>query len=347
MAKHILFLVHGMGEHCDGWSSDAQDLIKKLYSQYPGLDSIPFDERYEFKELRYDHIFEERRQQWRDNANSLIDELRGAEIGDSLLENLTEIAAAPVDNTFFGTHVLDVVLYRYFQIVADPVRVAVAEQIMEALNATGRTSSLRWSIIAHSLGTAVIHDTLDALYRTGFQTIPDSPLKSTDTRARVIMMVANVSRLLQTNVKAYQSLVKPNKDKAKGLCDYFIIAKHQWDPIIRPKEFNPDDNWPDLETKKARRFVPVTVTAFKEKDVHSLKHYLENPKLHIALFRALTARFMIDSQEEKASIEAYQKDTLEGKYDQLRQDVKKITPGENTDWKGIIGSIQDFLNLVK
>lgn len=347
MSRHIIFLVHGMGVHGEDWSSDVQNQIRSLYDRYPGLSCTPFEDRFEFSAIRYDHIFDELRTQWGNEPQEVVNRFAQTNIGNSTIEFLTGLARKPAEDTFFGSHILDILLYRFFPLVADRIRVDVASQIIETLAGTDETHVLRWSVIAHSLGTSVIHDTLDALYNTGFPDIPDSPLSPTDTRARVIMMVANVSRLLQTNVKAYNSLVRPGKDKSAGICDYFINAKHQWDVIVRPKEFDPDDQWPDLPTRMAHRFIPVVVTDFREKDIHSLRYYLENPKVHISLFRSLTARFMIHDDEEKAAIAAYERETLEGKYKDLRQNLKKIAPGENTDWKEVVSSIQEFLMMIR
>lgn len=347
MAKHILFLVHGMGKHDDGWSQDTQDLIKKLYGQYPELDLVPFDERFEFKEIRYDGLFEERREQWKSESGAVIKVLKAGGMEDSVAGRLAELAAAPAGDAFFGTHVIDVLLYRFISTIAEQIRVSVAKQLIQTIDAVPTRSLLRWSVLSHSLGTAVSHDTLHALYNTPIPGANDSPLSPADTRPRVIAMVANVSRVLQTNVKVYDSLVRPSIDKTRGLCDYYLSARHQLDVFTIPKQFDPDDSWPDSVTRNAGRCQFVVTSAITDKNVHALSQYLGNPKVHVPLFRYLTSKWSISDEEAKAAFVTYHGETLQGQLENLRQQLKKTIPGENANWKEIVDALNKFFDLIK
>lgn len=51
MAKHVIFLLHGMGKHEDGWSKGAQAILKNAYDSFPSLEETPFEQYFEFHEL--------------------------------------------------------------------------------------------------------------------------------------------------------------------------------------------------------------------------------------------------------------------------------------------------------
>jgi len=344
MAKHIIFLIHGMGTHNDGWSKPTQKLIKKLYGQYPLLSTRPFDNVFTFQEIRYDNLFQDIRQRWKDDSNAVLQTLADNNMDDTAVAKVAELGAAGNQDNFFTTHILDVIFYRFVPLVTDYVRVNVAKQILTALNSA---SDLRWSVIAHSLGTAVAHDTIHAIYNTPIPDNPNPPLSTADTRAQVIMMVANVSRLLQTGVKAYESIVRPSRNIRQGACSYFLNARHQLDPFTKPKQFDPADDWPDVETRSEDGYQSITTSAISEPNVHDLDHYLENPKVHIPFFRALRGSYRITDQEAKASIDDYLADTPLGRFNQLRQDLKKLDPGENAEWKDIMSSFTQFLKSIR
>ena len=56
------------------------------------------------------------------------------------------------------THILDVALYKWYPMIAEEARLTVTKQFQEC------AKSVNWSIISHSLGTAITHDTLQAMF---------------------------------------------------------------------------------------------------------------------------------------------------------------------------------------
>lgn len=346
MAKHLIFLVHGMGTHKKGWSDQTQALIKKLYAQFPSFDNLPFDETYEFKEIRYDNLFQDIRRRWKDNSSAVLKILKDNNMKKAEVAKVAKLGAAGSQDNFFTTHILDVIFYRFVPLVTDHVRVNVAKQILGVLKNIPDHSTIRWSVIAHSLGTAVIHDTIHALYNTPIPNMPGSTLSTANTRAKVIMMVANVSRLLQTSPKAYDSLVRPSLEPSLGACAHYINVRHQLDPFTKPKQFDPADDWPEIPTRNAGRYQEVVTSAIMEPNVHDLNHYLSNPKVHVPLFRTLTAPFFISEEEAQANFNAYLAKTPTGQFKQLRQKLKKLLPGENAGWGEISGSFTQFLKSV-
>ncbi len=249
-------------------------------------------------------------------------------------------AAAGAEDQFLSSHVLDVLLYRFVPTVAEEARNVVAGRILETLMAAPAIDQPRWSVIAHSLGTAVTHDGLHALFTQGVQ--GQSLLGK--TKAQLVMMVANVSRLLEEGqVDVYKSVVRPSASSAEGVCHQYLNVRHDWDPIPRPKEFRPLDDWPDVLTRKEKRFEAVTINAFQNKNVHGFGHYLANPKVHVALFRRLLPMEGAISDDELATAAAlYEASTPLGQFQELQQELKKFQIAEESSWAQVIAAFQGF-----
>jgi hypothetical protein len=196
-------------------------------------------------------------------------------------------------------------LYRCFSDVREAVEVTVANQMFKVINADlAKNQSARWGVVAHSLGTAVAHDALHALWTTDFG--GGMRLDPSDVKADFVMMVANVSRVLETDVDVLQSLVQPGKASTttRGCLNY-VTARHALDPFTIPRMFDPRD-WPDAETVAQGRYQPIRVSHFRDKNIHGFEHYLMHPAVHIPLLRlAADQKTVVSQAEEKAALKAF------------------------------------------
>src|SRR6266853_853163 len=194
--KHIIFLVHGMGQFPDAsWSKASQDTLSNLYSAYSPINAVPFDQLFEFQPIQYSKEFEDLRATWRNSAAALGTAIASTGLNSDLINELDSLAGATNKNTFMNTHVLDVLLYRFAKQTAATVRETVRQQIYSRLNQLSATEPRNWSIIAHSLGTAVVHDALHEAYS-------EAPTANAGnlagiTRPTLVAMIANVSRVLE------------------------------------------------------------------------------------------------------------------------------------------------------
>lgn len=342
MAKHVIFLVHGMGDFSDGWSTSVQKQITDSYSSYGIAQSLGFNDLFRFEEITYNRRFDALRKQWRDDSGAVLDLLKTGGLDNSAVGKLAKAGgAAGAEGQFFSSHVLDVLLYRFVPMVAEEARTIVSKRILDTV--LGSDQGLKWSVIAHSLGTAVAHDSLHALFT---QTVGGNSLRGT-TQAQVLMMVANVSRLLEEDkVDVYKSMVRPGT--SESVCRHYINAKHDWDPFPRPKEFKPLDDWPSVTARKAGRYVPITINAFQNKNLHGLSHYLSNPKVHVALFRRLLPIDGVISDDELNTAAAlYESSTPLGQFEELQQSLKKFQIAEEATWAQIIAAFEGFVDTVK
>ena len=121
MSKHQIFLVHGIGNFQQDWSLDVQKLMRDAYAQYAVTGTMGWDSDFQFVEINYNDIFEEIREQWRENAEAASQALIGSGLASTSAKQLVNLANGATGDDFFRTHVLDVVLYRFFKPVAERV----------------------------------------------------------------------------------------------------------------------------------------------------------------------------------------------------------------------------------
>ncbi len=350
MSQHLVFLIHGMGEHKKGWSADAQSTLKKAYEQYPNLASMPFDDAYMFHEITYDHLFEGIRDAWQGEADAVKERLVAMGVGSGLIHTLTRLAQSGTGDGFFRTHVLDVIFYRFFPTVRDPVRMHVAKAITEKLNELRRntTHAIKWSVIGHSLGTAVCHDTLHLMFGEPSAAGGNIPgieaLSVRNFSPHVYLACANVSRILSkgNEIPVYTSRCRPALTPSRdAILRYFLNAWNMFDPFTRPSRFEPSHSWLDARTQAARhaRFQDIKTTEVRQKNVHALEHYLENPAVHVPFFRA-THDFMgiVSQSEASQALQDYRQTVLQAHLGSHSEELRALIETHG-------GELEDLLSM--
>lgn len=350
--RHKLFLIHGMGAYDgDGWAKEVKDVLVAAWKKYPKLAAVKFDDQFEIEMIHYDPIFQEIVSKWQSDAEALgklADQVGAAEVG-TLVGWLR--TAGKTDGNFIWTHAADVLLYRLSATVRQRVKAHVAEQIVKAVqNQYDKHHRSKWSIIAHSLGTAVAHDALDMLAAGEVRGTPVSPFDPRIEQAHVIAMVANVSRVLEikTVVDVYESAVKPGRAGQKGRnCLRFLNMRHFLDPFTIPRMFRPQ-NWPDAKTVAAGRYAYMEVEHIHQVNVHDVCHYLRNPTAHIPLFRALAGDTRITKEQEKKAIDAFKPfgTMTDERAAKLKQKLGGIAPGMEGTWRSLAKVWDDLDSLI-
>src|SRR5437899_3139190 len=164
MAKHVVFLIHGIGVHGANWAEELGgpiDTLKQMSAKYAYFRNKPLDAKVEFVSIQYDDIFQRATTRWQNDAN-FLQQNDPSHIGGELTGWLTNAGAT--EKNFWWSNVCDLVLYRlspiYRQDVRSTVIDAIARVIEARMNADG---SATCSVLAHSMGTAVAHDCLHLL----------------------------------------------------------------------------------------------------------------------------------------------------------------------------------------
>jgi hypothetical protein len=348
MAAHTLFFVHGMGKHDKGFSDKAAGMLKGVSRQYSFFRQAAFEEYFAIREILHDDILDHYREMWKGNAEALLATLpaeTGNKTADMIRSMLKKYDDALGDNSF-ATHWLDVLTYRTLAQARDAVNVRVAEGILSGLP-NENTSFLPWSILGHSLGTAVVHNTLCSMFGEGEPSNNVRRLNVEDFRPTCVVMAANVSRLLQIEepecMKVYNSIVRPGSPGSRAVCDYYLNLRHKYDPFTKPKPFDHDfdDRFP------AGRYFDLRPAHLNQINTHDLVHYLAAPMVHIPFLRCCFGEGCVTKEEEKASSELFEKETLNSKISEYRKELEGVFPKELDDWKALAKLILAFKKFVK
>jgi hypothetical protein len=352
MAKHALVFIHGMGEQKAGWHTPALDVLKAALPNYATFKGVKLTDIIEPMPVLYSSFFTQLRETWKTDLSGikaeLSKQLEAADTPDrekvnAEFDSIAKAIGAGADN-FIWTHAMDVVLYRFFRLARQQVNVKVANQMMAASDKkfTG------WSVIAHSLGTGVAHNTLHTLYTDG---ISGPPLKPQETRPKVLAMVANVSRVLQLpTIKVFESKVMPGAAKFGRACDTYLNCRHLFDPFTFPQPFEPDSSWPTPGTFKASQYQhvrPSHLVINQLRNVHDLEHYLANPRVHVPIFRGIVGDSSIPPAEFDKACADFDDEQSKTNVDVIRDALQNMIPNKNEDWKRLLKTLFDLSGLTK
>src|SRR3990167_468013 len=154
MSKHIVFFVHGVGDDAKGWSKELRAEFKGLFDSYPlPPGGLPFGELFQTDEIFYNNFFDDWRKRVGEEAGAALRMFGEGGLAPDAVTRLLEAGTRTGGGGFLRTHALDVLQYRYLRLVSESIRSTVEQQIMLKLTETDFGTPVRWSIIAHSLGT--------------------------------------------------------------------------------------------------------------------------------------------------------------------------------------------------
>lgn len=346
MPKHVIFLLHGMGDTRPGWSQSLQTLIKQKYQLYKISSIKKFDQQFEFSELNYNQFFTRHIERWQEKASAITTVLEASGIPSDLLARLLGYTSKTARKDFASTHVLDFILYRFMKGLKSQIIAHLSEQLVGRLNESASVPS--YSVICHSLGTAVMHDVMQANLTT-----PHFPLSTAHGVPEVYMSVANVSRILQdSDSDVYRSAVRPRlsgNQRPYG-CNQFINLAHSLDPFTRVKTFKPDwkkgANNP-LNSLKYESYQSVGIAGLTGVNPHDFEHYLDNPDAHVPLFRALMSKRVIKDSELKTQRDAYHQRTFDGQLNTVKSAIKNIDVGAEFSLDKALAAWTEYQQLIQ
>ncbi|HVS09366.1 MAG TPA: hypothetical protein VMS76_05775 [Planctomycetota bacterium] len=294
--KHIVFLVHGMGRHApQAWAESVVAKLEESAQRYPFFQGRSLAQWAEFVPIDYDERITGVLRTWQDSAGP-VSAFAAAQDLDFAggLDWLDGIAAEDAD--FYWTHIADVVIYRLFRLYRERIRISVVDQIATVLaREFDQHGGATASVIAHSLGTAVTHDALCKLGGAPPANLPNT-LAHPHWAFKHIFMLANTSRVLQSDFKAYTSIVRPGPaNSAQAYCSRFHSFHHELDPFTIPRRFAPS-NWSTL-------YRGEELGHFREWNVHGFGHYLDNPRCHVPILRAITRSDAITAAEAGRAVD--------------------------------------------
>lgn len=318
----VLFLVHGMGVNAENWSASVKSKLNEVALRYPGFrreyPTGDMTDLVEVAEITYDGCFSQYVNEWDESLTALeefvdLNEVHaGAPLDDfSKVIDWLKNDAHPTEKSFFWSHAVDVLLYRFFPLVTDEVRVTVLDQMAARL----ARPNVQGSVLAHSLGTKVALDCLNILGTVPFAS-GESFLASNGYFFDAVFTVANVSAILGRvrpgDPPLYQSIVHPlttpsSVVSAPGYCGGFFNYRHALDPFTAVKPFAPT-NWGSDYVAPAHEFDDLA----PDWNVHGFTHYLAHPAVHVPIINTMLARAnpLVSDAELANAIANYQPPAL-------------------------------------
>lgn len=335
--KQILFFLHGVGTHGSGWHKEALKAFEDTRTALGRPND--FDERYKVIGLRYDNIFEDYWKQHSSRAEAL-GQVTLPGNANGLVRAVLEFAQSePDDENKWIASWGDTVLYLTTSL-GRMVREKIWRQIIKALEKEFQEQGQlpRFSVIAHSLGTRVIHDVLQSAY-----TSDAGNARQFFGKARVLAQVANVVRSTsfdEGHLNLPGMVVHPSYDEDKGVCWRYLNLWHPLDPVAILRRFNPTRYQPFLGQQGLFDLDCKPGDVIEADEVHALPRYLQIPEFTAAIINGLenvtTAHPGPITPEVVAAARAdYEVLTLTGAWEQKFAAIEELELTSPNSWMNI------------
>lgn len=353
MARKVLFIIHGIGQRApdaddppraaaDHWcDAHTRTLIDLASTHAPDVDIglDPGSDGIRIVPLSYCDLLIEQLQQWDSLGDPKVADAVAAQfpgLPAELSDALRDISKA--DAPWFWHGAVDVLLYRVFHDAA--IRSHVRAQVTRALFDNAVDGVLPpCGFIAHSMGTAVLHDVLAELFAN-----PQEFGGFVNMDIDVYVTLANVSKILENLVNPHRSPVRPlgTPGIGRARARAFIDARHEFDPVPYLGLFRPD--WDPTRTPYRK----VRIEQIKDPNTHAFRQYIENPRVWVPIFRTLLEVPITNArlQELVDEYDATPAAACPQALDDLRDTVRRIADA----WKhraGAVGTWQFVVELTK
>lgn len=266
--KHVVFLVHGIGRHAQGplgtgsrtaWADEVVAALESAAASYPKFKSS----QWKLVPVLYDDVFFTHVKKWAELADSLQATPAAA---------LTSWMLGAAQPDFLFDSIGDVILYRAFPEVREHIMTTVARQFVDEVAAHG-TEDCDYSIVCHSLGTAVAHDTVQKLATVGID--GNTAMLARNFSFNTFCALANVSRLVWATDKRFydDTVVRPRNcglPAEQCAVEKYLTFRHVADPVPSIVRFV-RKGW------TTRLYGAVDVQHLRAANVHGFTHYLQNP----------------------------------------------------------------------
>ncbi|HEY5667414.1 MAG TPA: hypothetical protein VIV64_11910 [Gammaproteobacteria bacterium] len=346
--KHVVVLVHGMGKHPPGdFRRRFIGAVNAAMRRYRGFEDKKIENLVVIEEASYDAIFDEARERMARRSLSVYDRLARIDAltgrGPGLVLKLANIERRLDRDEYLYTHLLDVVLYS--TLLGARARIEVGRRLARIM-ADYPTRKIH--VVAYSLGTAVVHDTLDLLYRENAGFSDGVPGLDVDRhRLASVWMIANVSRLMASVTgltEPYASLVRP----APGGCtDSLFNVRHKLDVFTWFRRFEPanDESWIPREHYE-RAYVSIETSAVRQANTHDFANYIESPEVSVPLLRRLV-RLSPDQAETDRVAGEYRKSEIPGAFDELLEALSEIRVTERATLTEVAIAVREYRQIVE
>lgn len=323
MTKPIVLLVHGMGTHPPGNITTEFTKGVNQAGAYLGVDDLDIGNKIDFKEYNYSEKLDAIRQAAAEYHGGIKDYLQfisGGTLGN-IAAKLSAAEAKFGTDSFIYTHWLDVAYYglTYHN---EEMRLELAQEFT-TLRRDCEENDRKLHVVGHSLGTALVHDTLAKLYREDVGPDDQGYLSSESLRFESLWMIANVSRLLHILTRAADpnhSIVHDSTEEAAGCAKYFYNVRNKFDPFLFIKEYKREIEYGEhIQFSEVRKLENNDLIV----NPHDLTEYMACPDVSIAFLYA-TLGMEFTREQENAAIAAYRADSIQGATEEAYNAIKSF-----------------------
>lgn len=339
MPKPKLLVLHGMGAHsAEQIKQTVIDAANTALHRYKRFKDVKFENEVSVTGIGYDDIFEQERKRLVKNNLSISDYLKtNKKIAKGFITKIVELESEIGEDNFLTTHALDVIFY--LTLKGEEVRLRVIKEIADAW-VNRRNEDMH--ILGHSLGTAVLHDTMHKAYTGG---IDGHKLDCVTHKFNSLWMMANVSNLTYSlspfgiKFDPFNSKVRPSYVE-DGSVEEFYNFWHKLDPFTLFHRFAPenDGSWLPMgvydELYKYKEIDTIGSTL----NPHDLTEYISNPYVSYRFLKRIMPADVFDPTFDEVNRADKQYKHLESEAKKIATHVKKIKS---------IKDIKEFVNAVK
>jgi len=329
-----------------------EELFEKTWEKYLVLKG-KFSAKVKLHSIHYDDEINKIFESWQKQAEDLKKGLSTSPVlqGEAAVftDAVDKATAAKDQADWRYTHLMDLLMFVGSPTIQDRLVTYVGRQIIELIQERGDDDEM--SLIAHSMGCAMAHKALQALYNEGVE-MPNGSRQTVkgDFSFVNISMVANTSYALSRDrAEHYHTIVRPSSKVGDGCCFSWINVNHVLDPVGRFVPFDcKEPNWRDPVVAAAGLLRDIPLDLVSSRDIHSLTHYFRDPSLHIPFFELAFDPGFTTEQKSKA-IEAYKKETIESAFktliSHLESEVLDVSKTES--FKKLFEALRAFFALTK
>lgn len=334
--KNFIDIDKQTGKTVDGGLTSTQKEIVdgvKETAEYFGFEEFNFNEKVDFREFNYSKELDDIRLKDAVKAQAIVEYLpflANKGVPEDILSKLAEEIAEADEEKFFWTHWMDVAYYglAYW---GEKIRVDLAVLLISLLKERHETGQ-EVHIIAHSLGTAILHDTLHKLFKKDAELIAKVPSFDVDIiTVDSVYMIANVSRM----VNLLNGIGDPHGESSvvnsgtNGCVRRFYNFYNEFDPFTWFKRW--DRDIPDGRSER--------ITTVREINTHDLTEYAAAPVLCHSLMTNLLSEDIDDSKEAESVEKHKQNGSINKPYEELKAAFDEV--------KNQIGVIDKASSLAK
>ena len=358
-ATHHIICVHGIGTHSKTWAEsdkggDEPQTFKELFDEKWGkYPKVKAAFTVKLHSICYDEEIEKIFQFWADYAQGLKDSLVSSPLLKAeagwFTDAVDKATAAKGSADWRYTHLMDLLMFAASPTLQNRLVNYAGAQVIKIIQDHAANDEI--SLIGHSMGCAMAHKVIQALYNEGVEVKPGKfeTIKG-DFRFSNVTMVANTSFALSRDREGFYKgkLVRPSSRPDEGCCSSWINANHRLDPVARfmPFEYREEPGWLDPVVAAAGDHQDIRLTRLSSKSLHSLTHYYRDPSFHLPYLELLSGETLTKKQRDDA-FDEFEKLTPEGKFKGIVSHLETLDVSDTDSFKALFEALKSFHALIK